>query len=141
MALAPRRPKRPPSAGDADFRRLMATIAAAWNQGDARKASDCFSEDAVYMEPPDKQVYHGREALYQFFGAGKPPQPAMHMTWHHLAFDASSQVGFGEYTFSMNRQYHGIAVVKLSAGKIASWREYQYRSDLSWQLFAGRGYF
>ena len=27
----------------------------------------------------------------------------MKMTWHHLAFDEESQVGFGEYTFQMNR--------------------------------------
>jgi len=120
----------------------METVAAGWNEGDARRAADCFNDDAIYMEPPDKQMYHGRQALYQLFGGGKKQQSATHLSWHHLAFDAPSQIGFGEYTFAtMNHQYHGVAVVKIASGKIASWREYQYRSDLSWQLFAGRGYF
>jgi hypothetical protein len=36
----------------------MQTIAAGWNEGNARKAADCFSEDAIYVEPPEKQLYH-----------------------------------------------------------------------------------
>ncbi len=51
-----------------EFKKLMNTIAAGWNEGDARKSADCFSEGAIYIEPPDKQVYHGRDALYEFFG-------------------------------------------------------------------------
>jgi len=48
----------------AEFTILMQTIAAGWNEGNARKAADCFAEDVVYMEPPDAQVYHGRADLY-----------------------------------------------------------------------------
>ncbi len=142
LASAPRRDKRDSRRlTDSDFRRLMDTVALGWNQGDARKSADCFTDDAVYMDPPDRQVYHGRPALYEFFGGAKRPQPPMHMMWHHLAFDSSSQVGFGEYTFAKSSQYHGVVVVKIVSRKISSWREYQYRSDLSWTLFTGRGYF
>ncbi|MGH9755864.1 MAG: nuclear transport factor 2 family protein [Blastocatellia bacterium] len=83
----------------AQFDTLMRTVADGWNEGNAKKAADCYTEDALYTEPPDKQVYAGREALYEFFGGDKRPEPPMKMTWHHLAFDEESQIGFGEYTF------------------------------------------
>jgi hypothetical protein len=51
-----------------EFERLMQTVAEGWNEGNATKATDCFSEDASYVEPPDKQLYHGRAQLYEFFG-------------------------------------------------------------------------
>src|SRR5262245_37679098 len=131
--------ENPPMANDkissAQFDALMRTVAAGWNEGNARKAADCYTEDALYTEPPDKQVYAGRAALYEFFGGGKKPEPPMKMTWHHLAFDEESQIGFGEYTFQMNNRYHGIVVVKVKNGKISNWREYQYKSDLEWKEF------
>jgi ketosteroid isomerase-like protein len=125
----------------AEFRVLMATVAAGWNAGDARKAAERFTEDALYLEPPDKQFYAGRPALYEFFGGATKPEPPMKMTWHHLAFDEGSQVGFGEYTFQMNRRYHGIVVVKIRSGKIANWREYQYESKLDWKDFVAKSPF
>lgn len=129
------------SASPEEFERLMRTVAAGWNEGNARKAANCFTEDAVYMEPPDRQVYAGREALFEFFGGSKGTEKPMHMTWHHLAFDAKSQIGFGQYTFALNNQYHGVVAVKLDGGRIHSWREYQYKSDLGWEAFTGKGNF
>lgn len=123
------------ASSEAQFRTLMETVAAGWNAGDARRAADCFTEDAVYSEPPRKQFYRGREALYEFFGGKEKPDPPMKMTWHHLAFDEEAQIGFGEYTFQMNNRYHGIVVVRLRGGRIANWREYQYQSPLEWQEF------
>lgn len=43
----------------------------------------------------------------------------MTMRWHHLAFDEATGVRFGEYTFALNRQYHGVVVVKVVDGVIA----------------------
>ena len=119
------------------FNQLMQTIVDGWNEGNARKAADCFSEDAIYVEPPDKQLYHGRVELYEFFGGDRGADLPMKMTWHHLAFDEAEQIGFGEYTFEMRGRYHGIVVVKIEAGLIKHWREYQYRSELSWEEFTG----
>lgn len=116
------------------FESLMNTVAAGWNEGDARKAADCYTEDALYVEPPDKQVYRGRAALYEFF-RGVKPAPPTRMVWHHLAFDAESQTGFGEYTFHGGSRYHGIVIVRLRDSKISHWREYQYKSDLPWEEF------
>jgi hypothetical protein len=103
--------------------------------------ANCYTEDALYTEPPDKQVYAGRKALYEFFGGDKKPDPPMRMTWHHLAFDEESQTGFGEYTFQMNNRYHGIVVVKIRDGKISNWREYQYKSDMEWREFVKKNDF
>lgn len=118
-----------------EFERLMQTVSDGWNEGNARKAADCFSEDAMYVEPPDTQRYHGRAELYEFFGGDAGTDIPMHMTWHHLAFNEEEQVGFGEYTFEMHGRYHGIVVVKIEAGLIKHWREYQYRTGLDWKTF------
>jgi ketosteroid isomerase-like protein len=119
-----------------EFKKLMDTIAEGWNEGNARKSADCFSEDAVYIEPPDKQVRHGRAELFEFFGGENGPDIPMHMTWHHLAFNEEEQVGFGEYSFRMHGNYHGIVTVKVENKLIKFWREYQYKTDLSWDEFA-----
>jgi hypothetical protein len=118
-----------------EFKHLMQTVADGWNGGNARRAADCFSEDAIYIEPPEKQLYHGRAELYEFFGGDNGTDIPMQMTWHHLAFNQEEQVGFGEYTFQMHGRYHGIVVVKIEAGLIERWREYQYRSELNWEEF------
>ena len=128
-------------ASTADFERLMRTVAAGWNEGNARKAADCFGEDAIYVEPPEKQLYHGRAELYEFFGGDDGPDLPMKMTWHHLAFHEEEQIGFGEYTFQMHGRYHGIVVVKIEAGLIKHWREYQYRSELDWEQFTSQNPF
>jgi ketosteroid isomerase-like protein len=124
-----------------DFKRLMQTIADGWNEGDARKAAGCFSEDAIYVEPPEKQLYHSRAELYEFFGGDHGTDIHMKMTWRHLAFNEEEQVGFGEYTFQMHGRYHGIVIVKVESGLIKHWREYQYQSELSWEEFTSRNPF
>ena len=123
----------------ARFRELLETVAAGWNQGDARRAADCFAEDAVYLEPPDRQLYRGRQELYEFFGGDAPPP--MQMRWHNVVFDEDAEVGVGEYTFRGRSQLHGIVIVKVRDGKISRWREYQSASDLDWKEFVGESDF
>ena len=62
------------------FHELMHTVAEGWKEGNARKAADCFREDAIYVEPPDKQLYHGRAELYEFFGGDAGTEIPMQMT-------------------------------------------------------------
>jgi hypothetical protein len=120
-----------------EFKDLLGTIATAWERGEARAAADCFTEDAVYSEPPDRQLYRGRAALHDFFGGNESHPPPMKMTWHHVVFDEEEQVGAGEYTFEGRNRYHGAVIIRDANRKIANWREYQYRSDLSWDEFVG----
>lgn len=120
---------------ESGFRRLMETLAAGWTEGDARKAAECFTEDAVYVEPPDKQVYRGREELYEFFGGDAGRTEPMRMIWHHLVFDERNQIGAGEFTFEYGGAVHGMVIVRLRDGRIANWREYWYESPLAWEEF------
>ena len=120
-----------------EFKDMLETIAAAWGRGDARTAADCFAEEAVYSEPPDRQLYRLRSELYDFFGGNEDPPPPMQMTWHHVVFDEDEQVGAGEYTFQGRNRYHGAVLIRIADGKIANWREYQYRSELDWDEFVG----
>ena len=123
------------------FEELLQDLAEGWNAGDARKAADCFTKDAIYLEPPDKQLYKGREALYAFFEETARIAP-MQMTWHHLLFDEEKQIGVGEYTFAWNaRILHGVVILQLLEGKIQCWREYQYPSSLDWEMFVGESAF
>ena len=96
----------------------MQTVAQGWNEGNASKAAACFSEDVIYLEPSDTQLFRSRAELYEFFGGDAGTDIPMQMTWHHLAFHEEAQIGFGEYTFQMHGRYHGIVVVKLESGLI-----------------------
>jgi hypothetical protein len=122
------------------FEHLMQTIAAGWNEGNARKAADCFSEDAIYVEPPEKQLYHGRAELYAFFGGDAGTDLPMKMT-ASFRLQRRGPGWLGEYTFQMHGRYHGIVIVKLESGLIKHWREYQYRTELNWQEFTSHNPF
>jgi hypothetical protein len=119
----------------ARFEALMKIVAEGWNEGKARKAADCFSENAIYSQPPDKQLYRGREALFKFFGGDKGRKGTMKMIWHHLIFNERTQVGAGEFTFTYGSTVHGVAIIRVKAGKISNWREYWEESSLGWKTF------
>jgi hypothetical protein len=124
-----------------EFIRLLRRLADGWNMGNARQAADCFTEDALYMEPPDRQYYSGRDALYQFFGGESGRAGEMNMTWHHIVFDEESQIGAGEFTFTYDDTVHGVTMIKVRGGLISNWREYWYASPLSWESFTGKNSF
>lgn len=87
---------------------VLKEISDGWQQGNAKRAADVFADDAIYEEPPRKQYYKSKAAIFEFFGGKKGFDRPMKMKWHNIAFNEKAQIGFGEYTFSMNKQYHGI---------------------------------
>lgn len=123
----------------AGFRALLERVADGWNRGDARAAADCFATDAVYVEPPRKQVYEGREALYEFFGGGEGRAGQMSMRWHTIVFDPDLQRGMAEFTFDYGGQVHGVVIADVAEGRIAQWREYWYESSLPFEEFVKPG--
>lgn len=131
-------PSKPAPSGlsDRQFEALLERLAEAWNANDAALAASLFSVDAVYSEPPDRQLYVGREALYQFFGGEQGRSSWMRMDWHHISFNQRRQTGAGEFTFAWpGGQVHGMVSIRIEAGLISRWREYFHESDLNWDAF------
>ena len=125
-----------------EFEKLLQKVAFGWNNGDAKSAADCFTENAVYIEPPNEQLYIGREELFEFFGGKEGRAEPMSMAWHHLIFDELKQMGVGEYTFKYKgRITHGLVIIQIHKGKISRWREYQYRTNMEWKEFIGESSF
>jgi hypothetical protein len=124
-----------------EFAQLLQRLADGWNKGEARQAADCFTQDALYTEPPDKQYYAGRDALYLFFGGANGRAGEMNMVWHHIIFDEENQVGAGEFTFTYGDTVHGVTMIKVRDGLISNWREYWYASPLSWEAFTEKNSF
>lgn len=127
---------------ESEFVELMQKLADGWNGNDAKRAASVFAPNAVYSEPPDKQLYQGRQDIYVFFGGADGRDEWMRMTWHHLSFNEAEQVGAGEYTFEWpEAQVHGMVSVKIQNGLILNWREYFYESELAWEQFRGKNRF
>src|SRR5258708_6126741 len=102
-----------------EFKQLMQTVADGWNEGNPSKAVTSFTSDAVYIEPPNKQLFRGHDELFEYFGGHSAKPGFMKMKWHNVFLDEENQTGAGEYTFEMNNViHHGVAVVELEDGKI-----------------------
>ena len=55
----------------AAFREMMNRLVDCWSQQKTDQALACFTEDAIYMEPPDIQFYKGHSQLRPYFAALK----------------------------------------------------------------------
>jgi hypothetical protein len=113
----------------------MAKLGDGWTYQNTDEALSCFTEEAVYMEPPDIQLYRGHTELRSYFAA---LQPGTFMQFHNLWFDETRQVGAGEYSFGRINGAaadHGVVVVELRNGRIAFWREYQQKGPVSFEHF------
>jgi ketosteroid isomerase-like protein len=118
-----------------EFRELMNRLADGWSRQNTEQALSCFSENAIYMEPPDIQFFEGHDQLRPYFAALKP---GTFMRFHNLWFDESRQIGAGEYSFGEAgdaQADHGVVVVELRDGRIAFWREYQQKGPAAFDRF------
>ena len=118
-----------------EFAALMQTLADAWSNQDTAAALSVFHEDAIYMEPPDVQLYRGHEQLRPYFDA---LTPGTTMRFHNLFYNPESGIGGGEYTFGHRDSEQadvGVAVVRVSNGRIVFWREYQRKGPADFSTF------
>lgn len=121
LAAAPATPRETTAEG---FETLMTRLADAWSKQDTRRALACFTGDALYMQPPDLQLYRGAAELEKLF---RGIQSGTVMAFHRLAFDPRTQIGFGEFSFgkpTAAKADHGVVVITVRDGRIAVWREY-----------------
>ncbi len=115
---------------------MLETVANGWNTNDAALAASAFAVDAVYSEPPDRQIYRGRQEIFSFFGGEDGRDGWMSITWHHVSFNESTSVGAAELTFEWPKgQVHGMVSIRVENGFIKNWREYFYESHFDWDRF------
>ena len=117
------------------FKTLLHQLATAWTEQNTVQALVFFTDSATYMQPPDQQLYQGREQLQKYFGALKPGTV---MYFHQIWFDAQTQTGVGEFTFGNRASQHavtGTAVVALKKGRIHHWREYFIQGPKDFKQF------
>ena len=127
--------KEPRRLAKDEFGALMNRLADAWSRQDTKQAVSCFAPDAIYMEPPDKQLYRGHWQLGPYFAALRP---GTFMVFHRVSLDESKQVGFGEFSFGRTGAKtadHGVAVVELRDGRIRLWREYVQPGPAAFETF------
>lgn len=119
----------------AGFAALLGRLAVAWEAQDAEAAADCFTEEAVYMEPPDQQLFRGRSELTAYFS---PLKPGTFLEFQGIWFDVGSQRGAAEFSFGVRGAEladHGVAIVQVEDGLIASWREYHVKGPVDFAAF------
>ena len=118
------------------FRRLVERVATGWETGDVDGALAAFAPDAIYMEPPDIQLYVGHDELRRYFAA---VSAGTLMRLAHVSFDEATQTGAAEYTFASGPEDadadHGVAIIEVRDGRIASWREYQVKGPADAERF------
>lgn len=125
-----------PMSGEA-FRALLQRLADAWAALDGDGAAELFTEDAVYMQPPDEQLFVGREQLRAYFG---PLDPGTYLRLDNVWFDEATQRGACEFTFGVADQEpvdHGVAIVDVADGRIRGWREYLVKGPADHDRFLG----
>lgn len=122
------------SLSENEFHHLMNTLAKGWSTQNTDLALSCFTEDAIYMEPPNIQYYRGHKQLRPYFDE---LDNRYNMKFHNLWFNQTSQSGAGEYTFSYGKDISdvGVVVIELKKGKIKFWREYQQKGPTDFKKF------
>lgn len=118
-----------------EFRALLDALAHYWETLDTEAAVSLFAPDALYVQPPEVQMYFGRTQLRAYFGALRE---GTYMRWHNVWFNGDTQVGAGEFSFGTHGQEtatHGIAVIRIEDGLISSWHEYLQSGPASYETF------
>ena len=101
------------------FERLVRALADAWAANDADAGAALFTSDAVYMEPPDEQLFVGQDELRGYFS---PLEPGTYLDLHHVSYDPATATGAVEFSFGVRdhgRASHGVAIVRVADGRIA----------------------
>ena len=122
----------------AAFRALLRGLADAWAALDGDAAAELFTDDAVYMQPPDEQLFVGRDQLRAYFG---PLDPGTYLRLDNVWFDQDVQRGAVEFTFGVDGQEfadHGVAIVDVGDGRIRAWREYLVKGPADQERFLAR---
>lgn len=117
---------------ETEFRSMLDRLAAGWTER-AYEAVAAHFADGVYYSDAVNYAFRDRESLLRFFRDDEDREQSC--VFHDAIFDEGRQVGAAEYTYSGSYRYHGTVWIKLVNDKIASWREYQHKSEKDWEEF------
>ncbi|MEL6540070.1 MAG: nuclear transport factor 2 family protein [Pseudomonadota bacterium] len=118
-----------------EFTAVLTRVSEGWETKNTDLAMSAFSGDALYTEPPDRQIYRGTRELRIFFDR---ITPGATLKWQNIWYDPQTLVGAGAYSFKNGERstaVHGVVVVLIQDGKIKTWREYQRRGEIDFEDF------
>ena len=118
-----------------EFEALIQRLADAWGAQDTERAVACFTDDAVYIQPPDEQLVVGRDQLRAYF---EPLEPGTYLRLDNVWFDEGRQRGAVEFTFGEGDQEpvdHGVTIVDVADKRIRAWREYLVKGPADMDRF------
>jgi hypothetical protein len=115
-----------------EFSELLRTLQNGWTNRVYSSVAACFAEDVFYSDSVNYTI-RDRTSLLMFFenDEGKPQS----CIFRDHIFDEARQIGVAEYTYEGTFRYHGTVWIELRDDTIASWREYQHRSEKDWTEF------
>lgn len=115
-----------------EFDAMLNSLARGWTERDYHAVIAFFSDNVFYSDPQN-YTFNDKGSLLDFFldDDGR----AQVCVFHNSSFDEEKQIGVAEYTYEGTNRYHGTAWIEIVNGKIARWREYQHRSDQTWEEF------
>lgn len=115
-----------------EFLSMLTTLAKGWTSRDYEKVIEYFSPNVLYSDPLN-YTFSDSESLLDFFQDDDGHE--QHCQFHNAVFDESKQQGAAEYTYEGTHRYHGTVWIDVAEDKIIRWREYQHKSQRSWQEF------
>lgn len=114
------------------FEQLLDKLASSWSSKQYEAAASCFTDRLFYSDAINYSFFD-RGSLLEFFrDDGEHEQSCL---FHSYVFDPDHQRGVAEYTYSGHFTYHGTVWIELDGDKISVWREYQHRSDVSYENY------
>lgn len=114
------------------FEELLASLAENWTNRNYEAVAVNFAEDVFYSDSLNYTFFNRASLLKFFCDDGGCDQ---FCEFHNAVFDEARQIGTAEYTYEGTHRYHGTVWVEIANGKIATWREYQHKSELDWEAF------
>lgn len=114
------------------FNLMLERLAEGWSERQYENVAAEFAETLFYSDSLN-YTFEDNGLLLEFF-QNDDGQPQF-CEFHNSVFDEERQIGVAEYTYKGTYQYHGTVWIEVEGGKIATWREYQHKSEKSWEEF------
>ncbi len=114
------------------FNTMLDRLADGWTERCYKSVADHFADNLFYSDSLN-YTFRGNSSLLEFFEDDDGERQSC--KFHNAIFDESRQLGCAEYTYKGSFIYHGSVWIRIVDDKIAEWREYQHRSEKTWEVF------